>query len=488
MLRRVLGREADVRVVRQEDDLVGRQLRDRLEQFRRRRVRRLATLDDPDGPDGRGDAFEEFAVPLPRDDRDDTAGRTLNRVWKRRRVGDRGESPLALLLLHLHVRDLDPFDRPDGGAERERGAGIVGVHVHLERRLVANDEERVAEQLELRLEAVAVETVALDHEDGAVAVARLLEMDCVEAGTLRRYDGRLRHWLARDSRREAAQELDKTGAARVHDTRLAEHLEQLRRARDRFLATPDKVDEELAERGRVGGAALGLLGQLAHDSQHRSLDRPAHGAVRRVGGATQGARGEHRLDAVRRPPEHVGGAAHDLGEDHARVAARAHQRRAGDLVGEGRTVRRLRAAEGLGDGAHGEREVCARIPVGDGIDVEIVDPHPARLERTQCRADEDANPIDIGRGAHFPLLADALTASTCTSTASTDSPVSRSTSYAIRFRTLAATSARLRPYSTTTWRPTVTPPSGSRPTSIPRACALPRAIRPRTERFIPTTP
>ncbi len=46
VLRRVLGREADVRVVRQEDHLVGRELVDRGEQLRRRRVRRLAALDD----------------------------------------------------------------------------------------------------------------------------------------------------------------------------------------------------------------------------------------------------------------------------------------------------------------------------------------------------------------------------------------------------------------------------------------------------------
>src|SRR5439155_18814781 len=122
-------------------------------------------------------------------------------------IGDDGQPAVALFLLHLHVRDLNSFDRPDGRAERERGAGIVGVDVHLERRCVADDEERVAEFLELRLELVAVETLALDHEDGAIAVARLLEVDRVETGALRRDYRRFRYGLARDRSRDPAQKL-----------------------------------------------------------------------------------------------------------------------------------------------------------------------------------------------------------------------------------------------------------------------------------------
>ena len=95
---------------------------------------------------------------------------------------DERETPLPPLLLLVHVRDLDSLDRARGRAERERGAGVVGVDVHLDRGLVADDEERVAEPLELRLEPVAIERLALDHEDGAVAVARGLEVDRVDAG------------------------------------------------------------------------------------------------------------------------------------------------------------------------------------------------------------------------------------------------------------------------------------------------------------------
>ncbi len=134
----------------------------------------------------------------------------------RERDGHERETLLALLGLLVHVGDLDPLDRAGGSAERERGAGIVGVDVHLERGLVADDEQRVAELLELALEPVAVELLALDHEDGAVAVARGLQVDRLDAR--RRLGGRRgRHRLAGDRAGQSAQELDEPGAARVDD-------------------------------------------------------------------------------------------------------------------------------------------------------------------------------------------------------------------------------------------------------------------------------
>ena len=88
---------------------------------------------------------------------------------------------LRALGLRVHVRDLDAADRAARGAERERAARIVGVDVHLQRRAVADDEQRVAELLELGFELVGVEALALDDEHGAVAVARQLLVDRFEA-------------------------------------------------------------------------------------------------------------------------------------------------------------------------------------------------------------------------------------------------------------------------------------------------------------------
>ena len=231
----------------------------------------------------------------------------------------------------MHVRDLDSLDRASGGAERERGPWVVGVEVNLERGLVADDEQRVAEPLELRLEPVAIECLSLDHEDGAVAVARGLEVDRVHAGRCLG-DGRGRQRLAGDRAGHAAQELDEPGSARVHDPRFPQDVELLGRSGHGLLPVPHELDEQVAERLGVGRTPFGLLCELADDREHRPLDRPPHCPVGGVGGSAQCQGGQRGIDSVRRGGEHVGDASHHLGEDDARVAARPHQRRPRDCV------------------------------------------------------------------------------------------------------------------------------------------------------------
>ena len=108
-----------------------------------------------------------------------------------------------------------------------RGARIVGVDVHLERAAIADDEQRVAEPLQLALERVGVERVALDEEGRAVAVARELLVDRVDACLLGVDGGRLRRLLARRRGDHAAQDLGEPCSARVDDPGLAEHVELL---------------------------------------------------------------------------------------------------------------------------------------------------------------------------------------------------------------------------------------------------------------------
>ena len=81
------------------------------------------------------------------------------------------------------------------------------------------------------------------------------------------------------------------------------------------------------EVGEVGGL-LRCIGHRADRSQHRPLDGLLHGAV---GGVARRAK---RLGEVVALRERFGRAADDLREDDARVAARAHQRSARDLVRE----------------------------------------------------------------------------------------------------------------------------------------------------------
>ena len=144
-------------------------------------------------------------------------------------------------------------------------------------------------------------------------------------------------------------------------------------------------DAVVAARDRPprGRRRLGLLGELADRGQHRPLDRLADGAVGGVARAAE--RGREVVGAA----ERLGGAADDLRQDHARVAAGAHQRGARDLVGERRRGRRpVEPSSASTIGADREREVRARVAVGHGVDVQVVDPAPGGLDRRERAARE----------------------------------------------------------------------------------------------------
>ncbi len=81
----------------------------------------------------------------------------------------RAEALVARLDLLAHVGDVEVGDDARVGEQRRRGVGIVGVDVDLERRLVADDQHRVAEPLELGDEAALLEPGAGDGEVRAVA-------------------------------------------------------------------------------------------------------------------------------------------------------------------------------------------------------------------------------------------------------------------------------------------------------------------------------
>src|SRR5438874_4594141 len=133
------------------------------------------------------------------------------------------ETLLALLGLPMRVCDLDALEHADRGARGERRTGIVRMQVDLERALVPDNDERVAERLELRLERVKVEPVAFDDENCAVAEFRELLVDRAVRELLGL--GRLRERLAGDGSRQAAHELEQSRAARVDDTCVAQNVE-----------------------------------------------------------------------------------------------------------------------------------------------------------------------------------------------------------------------------------------------------------------------
>ena len=313
-------------------------------------------------------------------------------------------------------------------------AGLVGVHVHLVCGRVSDDEERIAESLQLALELLAHEAVALDDERRAVAELRELLVDRVDAelGARRRLGDR----LAGGRRGNAAEDLDEPRAAGVDDACVPQDVEHVLRACERLLAGMHELDEELFDRLRPVGS-LGRLRDLPDHRQHRPLDRMAHGAVRGVARAPKRPRERCGVDFALTADD-LGESAHDLGEDHTRVTARPHQRGTRELLREPCPVGRGRVLEHVDDRAGREREVGPGVAVRHRVDVEVVDPPAVALERGERAACE------------LERLHPVFTSWMWTSTAATVSPVRRSRSYLTRLRRPEATSARLRPYSTTT--------------------------------------
>ena len=323
--------------------------------------------------------------------------------------------------LLVHVRDLDSFDRSDRRPQRERRAGLVGVDVNLERARVADDEERVAQLLELGFERVGVEVLSLDHEDRAVPELRQLLVDRVDPGLVSVLAGGVGQRLAGQRRGDAANDLEQARATRVDDPRLLENGELVRRARERVLAALDQLLQQRRGLEICVAGVLGLLGELADHRQHRSLHRTPH---RAVGGVARSAEGAADRGGIEQPrlAQRFGGTAQDLGEDHARVPAGAHQRRTRQLLRERRRGPSAVETSSTSMIARAvSRQVRARVAVRHGIHVQVVDAAAVRLECLERRSPELAGPLQLRH-------ADRRTSSMCTSTAATWRPVSRSTS------------------------------------------------------------
>ena len=220
---------------------------------------------------------------------------------------------------------------------------------------------------------------------------------------------------------DAGEDQDQAVAAGVDDAGFAQHLELLGRARDRALAVLDRPLQHLGQDRvlllfadvaaepllvglEVGELAGERVGHLAEDGQHRPLGRLADRVVGGVGGAGEGGGDQHRVDQLAGAAgQLLGGAADDLAEDHAGVAAGAHQRRPGqrlDQLGAADLVDLLavEAVELLHHRAHRHRHVVAGVAVGDREDVEVVDLLAARLQRGVGRADDPPEAGDRGIG------------------------------------------------------------------------------------------
>ena len=207
---------------------------------------------------------------------------------------------------------------------------------------------------------------------------------------------------------DAPRDLDEARAARIDDAGVAQDVEQLRRPRERGFSAREHGAQQLVHLGLRRREGLGLLGHLADDGEDRALYRLPNAPVRRVASRAQRVRHDARIDGLRLA-EDLGGAADDLREDDPRVAPRAHERRARDGVRERRPRRISGVGQRLDERAHREGHVRARVAVGHGIDVEVVDARAARVERRRGSLDETP---DLREIAHVDVRTSAISTST----------------------------------------------------------------------------
>ena len=174
-----------------------------------------------------------------------------------------------------------------------------------------------------------------------------------------------------DARGEAAEEDEEPVPAGVDDAGLLQGRQLGGRVLDRDPAGLLDRREQVLEPESVGHGLRGRR-HLADDGEHGALDGRLDGAVGGVLALEDRPLEDGGVERVGLTPD-VADAAHDLGEDDAGVAARAHERALGDGGGHGRDVGDLALLELLDHGAHGERHVGAGVPVRDGVHVEVVD-------------------------------------------------------------------------------------------------------------------
>ena len=191
----------------------------------------------------------------------------------------------------------------DGFVRREhRGhrIGIVGVDVHPERRLVAHDQERVAERLERRREPPLLEVGSGDGEAGAVAVGRRRVLRMGHAGT--RAVFAQRRVPAREPADDARDEHGQGVAAGVDDARLAKHWQQLGSALHGVLARLERAHDHARDRRvlLLGTRVRGKPG-IGH-SRGLGGDLRTHLADHGRGSCPRRARGRNRMPGRTRGP------------------------------------------------------------------------------------------------------------------------------------------------------------------------------------------
>ena len=169
----------------------------------------------------------------------------------------------------------------------ESAARVVRVNVHLERRVVADDEQRVAHLLERRLERHLIEPVALHDEHRAVAVPRRLLVYRVEPPAPR---PRPRRSGSGRGQTEMPRTISTRPAPPASTTPASRRTSSISGVRESASSPRRRAAASVLVRRPAVLPLLRLLGHLADHGQHRPLDRPLDCAIRSVARASERAR------------------------------------------------------------------------------------------------------------------------------------------------------------------------------------------------------
>ena len=216
-------------------------------------------------------------------------------------------------------------------------------------------------QLEQKLGAVAEGEVAVAVKEGVVHDGGVPARGLGGCGDL------LPHQILADT----LEEVDHTRAAAVHHARLLEDSQKIGGALQGYLGHGGHEGDGLLHRAQGGQLPVHLGGDVP---QYRE-DGPLHGIGHRsvgVGTASVQRGGQHRHVGLGVPLKARRKAAEELGEDDPRVAPRPEDRGTREGQRHPREVS-LGSLNGLVAVLNRHGHVGARVSVGDGEDVEVVD-------------------------------------------------------------------------------------------------------------------
>ena len=278
-----------------------------------------------------------------------------------------------LLGLRAHILDLRELERAVLLRLAQRLARNIGVDVDLEGLVVLADDERIADAVEKAAERLDAAPALADDEHGVEREGDILFGKHGKVRLLLRVlRCELGAFFAAQGAEHTAQNEQEALAARVDHTGLFEDRIHVGRLRERDLALGDGLLDDILDAVVLLGRVHGALGGETRNGQDRALGGLHHGVVRR-GNALLQCGGERRAVGLLAALELLGDAAEEKRQNDAGVAARAAQQRRrrdrGGLIDR----RGLDLLELLRRGLDGKTHVRARVAVGNGEYIQIID-------------------------------------------------------------------------------------------------------------------